>query len=127
MKWRLYYGDGSTYDGETAEDAYAAPTMNVVILKQEDKTPDNWRGFTIRHGAVFLCWQHITLSDGTILDEMCWSGKDDLIGLTDYWSYHKGAQKVLPGRNIYDQTYKELCKIAVSEGCLCDVPCDHKV
>ena len=126
MKFRLYYGNGTTYDGETDSDAYAAPTMDVVILKLEDKTPSNWRGFTLRHGAVFLCWERIHLSDGTILAESRWAGKDDLVGLTDYWSYHQGPQKVLPGREIHDQTYKELCTIAARDGCLCGVPCDHK-
>ena len=127
MKWRLYYGDGSVYDGETDADAFNAPTLNVVILKQEDKTPSNGRGYTLRHGSVFLTWERIVLSDGTVLDESRWGGKDDVFGLMDYYGYHVGAQKVLPGREIHDETYKKICTIAASDGCLCAEPCDHKV
>lgn len=124
MKWRIYYSDGSLLNGESSEDAYAAPTMGALLLKQ---AADNWRGYSLRHGFVFLCWEHITLSDGTVLEESRWGGKDDLFGLTDYYARHIGPQKVLIGREIHDDTYHEISRIAAKDGCLCDIPCDHKV
>lgn len=124
MKWRIYYGDGTTLNGETADEAYAAPSVGAVIMKQE---ADNWRGYSIRHGFVFLCWEEITLSDGTYTGIYRWGGKDDLFGLMDYYTRHQGPQKVLIGREIHDDTYQEISRLAALDGCLCDVPCDHKV
>lgn len=124
MKWRIYYSDGTILNGETSKEAFAAPTMGALLLKQE---ADNWRGYSLRHGFIFLCWERITLSDGSFNGEWRWGGKDDLIGLTDYYSYHKGAQKVLVGREIHDDTYQEISKKAALDGCLCTTPCEHKV
>ena len=66
-------------------------------------------------------------SDGTILEEGRWSGKNDLFGLMDYLTYHQGPQKILVGREIHDDTYHEISKIADNDGCLCIVPCDHTI
>jgi hypothetical protein len=126
MRWRLYYGDGSTHEGETDEDAFAAPSVNAILLKQEVKEdPSNWRGYSIRHGCTFFCWERIMLSDGTVLEEGRWGGKSDIFGLMDYYSTHKGPQKVLIGREIHDDTYRKISKIASSDGCLCLGPCNH--
>lgn len=122
MKWRLYYGDGSTYSGESDEDAYNAPTISAVILKQEC---DNPRGYSLRHGCVFFCWERIQLSDGTILAEGRWGGKNDLFGLSHYYHTHQGPQKVLVGIEIHDQTYHDMSKMADNDGCLCNQPCKH--
>lgn len=122
MRWRLYYGDGSTYEGESDADAFAAPTMSAIILKQE---ADNPRGYSIRHGCTFFVWERIGLSDGTILEEGRWGGKNDLIGLTHYWQTHQGPQKILVGIEIHDDTYHAISKIADTDGCLCNVRCSH--
>lgn len=126
MKWRIYFVE-STVDGETSDDAFAVSSVGAVILKQADDNPNNWRGYTLRRSFVFLCWEHIVLSGGVVLDEMRWGGKDDLFGLMDYYSTHKGPQKVLIGREIHDETYQEISRLAAKDGCLCDVPCEHKV
>ena len=122
MKWRLYYGDGSTYSGETDEDAYNAPCISAILLKQE---ADNPKGYTIRHGCTFFVWERIMLSDGTVLKEGRWGGKNDIFGLSHYFHTHKGPQKVLIGIEIHDATYHEIHIKAVSEGCLCVGNCDH--
>ena len=105
VRWRIYYGDGSVYDGASDEDAYHAPVLNVQILKQE---ADNERGFTLRHGCSFFCWEDKPVPR--------WSGKSDVFGLQDYYSYKEGPQKVLIGREIYDETYQEICRQAVADG-----------
>lgn len=102
MRWRIYYGDGSTYEGETSEDAYNAPVLNVQIVMHE---ADNEFGFTLRHGCNFFCWEGSR-----------WSGKGDVFGLQDYYGYHEGPQKVIIGREIYDDTYQEICRKAVKDG-----------
>ena len=105
MRFRIYYGDGSTYDGETQADAFAAPVLDVQIVKQE---ADNERGFTLRHGSNFYCWEDRPVAR--------WSGKGDVFGLQDYYGYQTGPQKVLIGREIYDDTYQEICRRAVADG-----------
>ena len=105
MRFRIYYGDGSIYDGASQEDAFAALNLNVQLVKQE---ADNERGYTLRHGCNFYCWEDLPVPR--------WSGKGDVFGLMDYYGYQKGPQKVLIGREIYDDTYKEICRKAVEEG-----------
>lgn len=105
LRWRIYYGEGSRYDGETEADAMAAPVLNVQLVKQE---ADNPRGYTLRHGCNFFCWERAPAPR--------WSGKSDLFGLQDYYGYHEGAQKVLIGREIYDDAYQAICRRAVAEG-----------
>lgn len=122
MKWKIYYGDGTTYSGESEEEALQAPTLNVQLIKQE---ADNPRGYSLRHGCAFFCWERVMLSDGTILDQGRWGGKHDTFGLMDYWGFHKGPQKVLVGREIHDDTYQEISRRVTEDGCLCAEPCDH--
>lgn len=110
MKWRIYYGDGTTYDGETQEDAFNAPTKNVQLTKQE---ADNERGHSIRHGSDFHCWEGFR-----------WGGKDRE-GLVDYIIHHQGPQKILLGREIHDETYQKICRQAVKDGCFCETKCEH--
>ncbi len=123
MKWRIYYGDGSTYSGESDEDAFNAPTINVQVLKLEVSVNPN--GYVIHHGMSFFCWEHIMRSDGTVLAECRWGGKSDIWGLSNYYHTHKGAQKVLMGIEIYSPTYQEICGKAIQDGCFCITLCDH--
>lgn len=124
MRWRLYYGDGSTFEGSGDEDAFAAPCISAIILKQE---ADNPRGYTLRHSCTFFVWERIMLSDGTILKEGRWGGKHDIFGLMHYFSTHQGPQKVLVGIEIHDDTYHTISKKSSSDGCLCLEPCSHLI
>ena len=125
MKWRLYYGDGSTCNGETTEEAFKVPTLTAIILKQAVDNPDNPRGYSLRHGCVAFCWENITLSDGTILPDCRWGGKSDWSGVFDYIGFRRGPQKIIIGREIHDDTYHEISKLADNDGCLCTGPCNH--
>lgn len=117
-RWCLYYGDGSTYVGETEGDAFDAPVLpqhyGVQILKQESATA---RGFSLRHGCTFYCWEDYPVPR--------WGGHDDVFGLCQYLLTKKGSQKVLVGRELYDDLYRKICRQAVRDGCFCDGPCDH--
>ncbi len=125
MKWRLYYGNGSVFNGETEEEAFCVPTLNALILKQEVDTPSIPRGYTIRHSCVAFCWENIPLSDGTFSDETRWGGKSDWSGVFDYIGFRIGPQKIIIGREIHDETYQEISRLASSDGCLCTEPCNH--
>lgn len=105
-KWRIYYGDGSTFDGETTEDAFAAPVQNVQMVKHY---ADNDKQYALRHSMNFYCWQKRFQR---------WSGKGDLFGLSDYYFTEEGAQKVLIGREIPDDTYRIILLKASEEGAL---------
>ncbi len=109
MRWRIYYGDCSVYDGESEADAFAAPVnpshLGVQILKQQ---ADNERGFTLRHGCTFYCWERLPVPR--------WGGHDDVFGLAQYLLSHDGPQKILIGRELYDDIYKEICRRAVADG-----------
>lgn len=109
MRWRLYYGDGSTYDGHTEEEAFDAPVLPALFGVQVKKEEaNNERGFTIRHGCTFYCWVRDPVER--------WGGHDDLVGLVQYLLSHEGPQKILIGREIYDETYQEICRRAVDDG-----------
>lgn len=112
-RWSLYYGDGSRYDGITSAHAFAAPALNIQVVKHE---ADNDRGFTQRRGSSFYCWERVIRSDGGPCKLWRWSGKADTFGLMDYWVYHEGAQKVLIGREIPDETYHEISRVVVADG-----------
>lgn len=109
MRWRIYYGDGAHFDGASEEDAWRAPVkaslLGVQVMKQE---AGNARGFTLRHGCTFYCWENTP--------HPRWGGHDDVFGLSQYLLEHQGPQKILLGREIYDYTYQEICRKAVADG-----------
>lgn len=127
LRWRLYYGDSTIHTGEGDEDAFAAPTISVQIMKEAVDNPDNHRGYSLRHGCKYFCWERILIPGGIILPYGRWGGKQDDVGLHHYWCTHKGAQKVLVGIELHDDTYHAISKVADNDGCLCLVPCNHLI
>lgn len=118
LRWSLYFGDGSRYDGRTIAHAYDAPVLNIQILKQE---ADNERGYSLRHGCNFFCWERIIRSGDGVAVGWRWGGKGDIFGLMDYYSYHEGPQKVLVGREIHDDTYHAISRQAAQDGSFDDM------
>ena len=112
MKFRIYYKDGTYYDGEGTEDAMNAPTMGALFLKQD--APCNVSGFSFR-SPVFFCWEKVNKELG--IPER-WGGKDDVFGLVRYWATEKGAQKVLQGEEIDDGLYQDMKAKAQNDGYL---------
>ena len=89
LRFRIYYGDGSTYDGETDEDAFFAPATDVQVILQEDS--DSPVGWKIVHGKDLrghYCWR-----DGV------WYLTDQS-GYEDYLMCIPGPKKVLFGRSM---------------------------
>lgn len=94
MKWRIYYGDGSTYDG----DPFLAPPDNVQCVVIAD--PDHGR--ILRAMKDFYWW---------IGDE--WYG-GDLFGLFDYLR-QPGPKKVIFARSLSDRQYQATIKAALAD------------
>lgn len=110
MRFRIYYADGSTYDGNGTEDAMNAPTMGAIVVKQE--APSTVEGFHLRCSS-FFCWEK---ADGRSPER--WGGKDDMFGLSRYWAMEQGAQKVLQGQEIDCAIFQNTKKIATEDGYL---------
>lgn len=103
MKFRIYYEDGSVYDGETTEDAMNAPTMGPLVVKQE--APSNANGFSLMCCAFFTWHKKYGV----------WCGADDQYGLSRYWATEKGAQKVLQGQWVPDKVFQDARARAVDD------------
>lgn len=100
MKWRIYYGDGTTYEG----DPFHAPGLNVQLIKQEC---GNERGFKLIHNKNHYVWSPF--------GDPGWHGVADDWGLMDYIAHSNGPQKILIGRVCPDKAYEEICRKAVEE------------
>lgn len=99
FRWRIYYGDGSTYDRRDGE-AWDAPAVNVQAIMVEDR----------EHG-----WYCCRADDfyWYLPDEDRWySG--ERFGLFDYLT-QPGQRKVLFGRSIPDSEYREILDRAMSD------------
>jgi hypothetical protein len=101
VSYRIYYGDGTTYDGPV-EDALA---LNVQAIVQADPNPHGTGRYVIHGGGQrpnrvpidYYWW------DG---EQNIWAG-GDLCGLFDYLG-RPGWKKVLFGRSIADATYQQI-------------------
>lgn len=88
MRWRIYYGDGSTFSDRDGS-PFEAPRTNVQVIASEANTPT---GFSLTHSHDAYVWR----------DE--WNGTDQL-GMWDYLMSHSGPQSVLFGRTVRDDVY----------------------
>jgi len=100
MKWRIYYGDGTTFDGSVED----APGDNVQVIVQQSIS----HGRTIIAGGRdfrggFYWWEN----------DLGWNVGDN-IGLILYLT-RPGWKKVVFGQTILDETYREIYGQAVSD------------
>jgi hypothetical protein len=101
-RWRIYYGDGSTYGGASAEEAFNAPAVNVQVIYVR------WEGEGKQEGLV-------TSKDTYLWREGRWWGSNEA-GMYDYLMLEPGPLKVLFGRTIHDDAYREAKRRASKEG-----------
>jgi hypothetical protein len=87
LRWEIYYGDGTTYDGSPA----TAPTRDVQVIVMEDEGV----AWITQSGSDFYCWR-----DGR------WWGMD-YVGYIDYMM-SDGWKKVLFGRLILKQEFQAI-------------------
>ena len=97
MRFRIHYGDGSTWEG----DPFEAPRLNVQVIKQEHP---NERGYILMHGRDMYCW----FGDG-----FGWQGCD-MSGFYDYLMASAGPKCVLFARTVHDEVYRRICAEAVA-------------
>ena len=97
MRWRIYYGDGSTFDN-TMGTPEAAPPTNVQVIVAY--SPENGR-------ELFHKWDWYFYKNG-------WWGCD-IHGLLDKLMHERGIITVKQGRTISLQIYKMLVKQATDD------------
>jgi hypothetical protein len=108
VRWRIYYGDGSTFDSGQGEPA-DAPSLNVQAIVQRDPSPHGVGRFVIHGGGQ--------RPNRVPLDYYCWDAERgiwlgcDLFGLWDYLS-RPGWKRVLFGRTITDDAYQKIITTA---------------
>jgi hypothetical protein len=101
-RWRIYYGDWTTFSDRDGT-PFSAPQTNVQGIVKE--TPGGPAPFKITKGKDAYYWSSI---DG-------WIGCDTM-GMWDYLMQYKGPKAVLFGRTIRDEKFWEIDRRAKAEG-----------
>jgi hypothetical protein len=101
MKWRVYYGDGSTFSNEDG-DPSEAPALNVQIIIVRDDDPHSQLGRYAVHKFDFYWW-----------DDPDWFG-GELFGLFDYLS-RPGHKRVLFGRTVGNADFQAIVDRALAD------------
>lgn len=99
-RWRIYYGDGTTYSDRDGGPEFA-PAINVQVIAREKACPS---GFGLMFGKDAYVWRGRE-----------WHGVDWL-GFMDYIQNHQGWQKILSGRSIFDEDHQAVLARAGKEG-----------
>ena len=100
MKFRVYYGDGSTYSG----DPFEAPRCNVQAIVNEN--PASPQGFDVCTGSK---------SDYYIWRDGQWWDCDEA-GMWDYLLLLTGPKSILFGRTMRNEEYWAIVARAQKEG-----------
>lgn len=87
IKWRIYYGDDTYFEGEPQD----APERDVQIIVQHDDD----RGWIMTHANDFYLWNHNR-----------WHGAD-AVGMYDYLM-QPGWKRVLFGRTLPHGKFNEI-------------------
>lgn len=96
MRWKIFYGDGSTYS-DAAGSAYDAPARNVQAIIADDKD-HGWH-------CVRTCDYYWYLP----IDDL-WQGGDQF-GLFDHL-IEPGAKRILFGRTLGNQEFADVMERA---------------
>lgn len=87
MRFIIFYGDGSTHEGETSEDAFRAPVVDVQVIAQGH--PEATIGRYLLHSTPYYLW----------LPEALWIPADQP-GYDDYMTRVGFPKYVLRGRTM---------------------------
>lgn len=101
IRWRIFYGDYSTF-GNRDGSPFEAPMLNVQIINKE--TPAGPRPFKAMSADHYI-WR----------EDNQWIGCD-LGGLYDYLMMYRGPKAVLWGRTLRDDLWQEIGRWANKEG-----------
>lgn len=104
MRFRIYYEDGSTYEGYGFEDAINAPTMRVQVCVND--RPSGSKNYSLQHSKDAYVWR----------DDGGWYGVDSL-GLHEYW-FERGKAKyaVFGGTMARTEEFHSCLNRALDEG-----------
>lgn len=102
MRWRIYYGDGSTFTDRDGS-AYDAPPSNAQVLAVEDSQAPT--GFALWHGKDAYYWN----------PDFGWIGCD-YAGMWDYLLMYRGPKALLFGRSLRDDAFWAIVERAGREG-----------
>ena len=105
MKWRVYYGDGTTFDSTQGE-AWEAPSTNAQVIWQ--KEPENM----LIHGNPSA--GRSDLGWFTYRDDWGWD-IHDMPGFIDYLMTYKGPKAILIGRTIPTPEFEKIRDQAVRD------------
>lgn len=100
-RWRIYYGDNSTFSSLDGQ-PWDAPAIDaqVIVYEQTGKPP-----LKVRKGNEAYIWR----------EEIGWVGVDNY-GVMDYLFHFVGPKAVLFGRAILDDEYQSIERRAREEG-----------
>lgn len=101
-KWRIYYGDHSTYSDRDGS-AFYAPSFNATVVVRPF---NNVRGYALATAKDAFFWD----------DKNQWWNACDQAGLWDYLLMYKGPKAVIFGRSIRDKDYNDIVNRAADEG-----------
>lgn len=101
MRWRIYYGDGSTYGPD--EPPEGAPALDVQVIAWDHPI----------HGRQIMWGQHFYWWNPNSDDIGWWAG--DMFGLFDYLAHFRGWKLVLTGRSIRDSDFEKIKERALTE------------
>lgn len=103
MRWRIYYGDDSTFSDRDGA-PWQAPAVDVqFIIMERFGNPDH--PFKVMTGSGSYCWSA----------DYGWKSTDE-IGMYDYLFFYKGIRTVLFGRTMRDELWQEMGRKARREG-----------
>jgi len=103
VDWRIYYGDGSTYDSSGSP--FDAPALDVqaIIIRVNDPANSYGRGLVARFD--YYWW---------VPESQEWFG-GDLFGLFDYLTNTLGPKRVLFGRTIGNAEHQDIITRALAD------------
>lgn len=98
--FKVYYGDGSTYQGQGEDDVDCVPTSNVQVIIQSSKE-HGWQAMSDSH---YYIWRF----------GRWWTVDMQGFGLFEYL-LEPGWKKVLFGRTLPTEEYQKIIQQAMSD------------
>lgn len=103
MRWRIYYGDGTTFSSEDGKPELA-PALDVQAIVQPERD-EYGVGRHVLNGRDYYVWLGAEHQDWDTVD---------LFGLYDYLQ-RPGWKRVLFGRSIPTATFREIMQRATHD------------
>jgi len=107
LSWRIYYGDGTTFDN-TCGAPCNAPPLNCQCVVVNTRASTVYRQLEDTGRMVLHGWDYCLYRSG-----IGWFGLDNLIDLVDYILFEvNNVEAVLKGRSISLTAFKDIYRRA---------------